>query len=204
MASAMIERAEFPVQRKRTLNGLWWASSGMGCSARSGATRRRGLRGRNGLRYTASPSLSKARSTLNTVTVVRALAGREEGLPRNACGIICPRLFRLGVTAGGLTFLKDLALCLMQAIVHFLQLVRALDLDAEVIEPRLLPPRRNGKVHARILKHPFGIIGLHHRRLRREQGRVECDSVVDTFHRDVDLHTFHGRAPSPRRQLTTH
>ena len=30
IASAMIERAEFPVQRKRTLNSFLWAASGMG------------------------------------------------------------------------------------------------------------------------------------------------------------------------------
>jgi len=38
-------------------------------------------------------------------------------------------------------FLKNFALRLVKATVHFLQLVRALDLDAKVIEARLLAPR---------------------------------------------------------------
>src|SRR6516164_2655571 len=128
----------------------------------SGATVCCGLRGRDNLRLAANLSLRNSRPPFDAMTVVRALARGEERLPRNTCRIIYPRFFRLGVAAGGLTFLEDFALCLMQATVYLLQLIRALDLDAKVVEPWLLPPRRNGKVHARVIQHPFGVVGLHH------------------------------------------
>src|SRR5215831_18344361 len=76
-----------------------------------------------------------ARAVLSgAVAINSALAGREEGLPSDAGGIVDPRFFRRGVAAGRLALLDDFAAGLAQTRVDLLELVGVLDLDAEVIE----------------------------------------------------------------------
>src|SRR5258708_24494806 len=99
MASAMIERAEFPVQRKRTLKGRPVTQA-------SRATCRRGRRSGCSLRNAAGLGMGHAGVILaGAIAVFRAFAGRVEGLPGNAGRIIDPGFLRLGITTGGLPLL---------------------------------------------------------------------------------------------------
>ena len=68
---------------------------------------------------------------------------------------------------------------LPQPRVDLLQLIGILDLDAEMIETGLAAARRDRKIHARIVEHPFRVIRLDDRRLRGEQRRIEPDGVAD-------------------------
>src|ERR1051326_1898464 len=125
------------------------------------------------------------------VAVDRALAGGEERFPRNAGGIVDPRLLALGVAAGHLSLFDHGAARLIQPAVDLVQLVFALDLDPQVIEARLFAARRDGEVDARIVEHPFGVVRLHDRGLGREQGRIEADRLRQILDADVDVKTFH-------------
>src|SRR5262252_8726499 len=161
MASAMIERAELPVHRNRTLKGS--AMSAL-CLAASRTRLRHGLRG--SLRLTAHLFVRDARATLSgAVAILRALARGEEGFPGDAGRIVDPRLFGLGIATGRLPLLDDRATGLAQARIDFLQFVPALNLNAEMIEARLLAACRDREIYARIIEHPFGIVRLDHGRL---------------------------------------
>src|SRR5437660_6855234 len=80
------------------------------------------------------------------VAVDRALARGEEGLPRDAGGIVDPGLLAFRIAAGDFSLLDDGAAGLMQAVVHFVQFALALDLDPEMIEARLFAARRDGEI----------------------------------------------------------
>ena len=82
----------------------------------------------------ASPVLAGA------VAVVGALAGRVEGFPGDAGGIVDPGFFRLGVTAVRLAFLEHIAARLTQPGVDVVQFLGVLDLNAEMVETRLPSP----------------------------------------------------------------
>src|SRR5215468_2343565 len=108
------------------------------------AARRRRLRHglRGGLRLAAHLCVSDACLTLSgAVAVMGALARRKKGFPRDARRIVDPRLFRLGIATGGLCLLDDRAAGFVQPCIDLLQLVLALNLNAEMIEPRLLAAR---------------------------------------------------------------
>src|SRR6202008_1513767 len=92
------------------------------------------------------------------VAVDRALAGGEEGLPGNAGRIVDPGLLALGVAAGHFALLDDGAARLMQPAIDVVQLVFALDLNPQMVEPRLLAARRDGEIDARVVEHPFRVI----------------------------------------------
>src|SRR5258708_967020 len=139
MASAMIERAELPVQRKSTLNGRFGTTA-------SRATGGRGDRSGCGLRYAVGLGMRHAGLALaGAIAIVGVFAGRVESLPRDPRWIIDPRFFRLGVTAGRFTLLDDRAASLAQSGVNFMQFRLVLDLNAEVIEARLATACRDRK-----------------------------------------------------------
>ena len=48
------------------------------------------------------------------------------------------------------------------------------------------------EVDAGIFQHPLRIVGFDHRRLRREQRRVEADRMRDIVDGDVDMEALHG------------
>src|SRR5262245_44232649 len=105
--------------------------------------------------------MDDTRLTLSgAVAIMRALARREKGFPRNAGRIVDPRLFRLGIATRRLSLLDDVAAGFMQPCIDLLQFVLALNLNAEMIETRLLAARRDRKIHARVVQHPFGVIRL--------------------------------------------
>src|SRR5262252_6985461 len=165
MASAMIERAELPVHRNRTLKGS--AMSAL-CLAASRTRLRHGLRG--SLRLTAHLFVRDARATLSgAVAILRALARGEERFPGDAGRIVDPRFFGLGITTGRLPLLDDLATGLAQARIDVAQFVLAFDLDAEMIEPRPFAARRDREIHSRVVQHPFGIVDLDHAGLGGEE-----------------------------------
>src|SRR5437879_2927201 len=98
MASAMIERAEFPVQRKRTLKGrpVTPASRATcrGC-CRSGL-------GRRSLRSAAGLGMRHPGVVLaGAIAVFRAFTDRMESLPGNAGRVVDPGFLRFGVAASG-------------------------------------------------------------------------------------------------------
>src|ERR1700676_4643075 len=160
MASAMIERAEFPVQRKSTLKRRSVTTASL-------ATSRRDRRSNGCRRYTACLGIGHAGLTLpGAVAVVSVLASRVEGLPRNTGGIVDPRFLRLGIAAGGFTLLDNRAARLTQAGINLMQFRLVLNLNPEMIEARFATACRDRKVYAWVIKHPFCIIRLHHGGLR--------------------------------------
>ena len=60
-----------------------------------------------------------------------------------------------------------------------------------MVEARPCAAHGDGEVDARVIQHPFGVVGFHYARPRREQGRVETDGLVQTVHGDVDVHALH-------------
>src|SRR5215472_15113526 len=140
--------------------------------------------------------MDDARVTLSgAIAVLRALARREECFPRNARGIVDPRLFGLGIATGRLSLLDDRAASFVQTRIDFLQFILALNLNAEMIQARVFTPSRNGEVNARIIEHPFGIVRLQHRGLHSKERGIEPDSSVEVIDTDVNMHAFHGRTP---------
>jgi hypothetical protein len=125
------------------------------------------------------------------VAIINALAASQEGFPRNASGIVDPRFFSLGVAAAGLSLLDDIAACLVKSAIDLVKLAFVLDLDAEMIESGHAAARRNRKIQAGIVEHPFGIVGLGNRWLCGEQFRIEADGALQIVDRDVNMHAFH-------------
>src|SRR5262245_31098167 len=86
--------------------------------------------------------VSAARLALSAaIAVLGARSRSEECLPCDARRIVSPGLFRLRIAAGSLALFDDVAACAAQTRVDFLQFVAALDLDTEMIKPRLLAAR---------------------------------------------------------------
>src|SRR5262249_56176041 len=110
-----------------------------------------------------------ARVVFDAHAVVGVLARGEERLPGNSRGIVDPRLFGLGIATGRLSLLDDRAAGLAQTRIDVAQLVLAFDLDAEMIEARLLAACRNREIHARVIQHPFPIVSLYHTSLPAPQ-----------------------------------
>src|SRR5262245_11777051 len=107
-------------------------------------------------------------------------------------------------STGGLSLLEDRAAGLVQTRIDLAQLVLAFDLNAEMIEPRLLAPRRDREIHARIVQHPFRIISLDHDRLHREQRRIKSDRIREVFDADMNMYALHGMySPIPRATAGT-
>jgi hypothetical protein len=69
-------------------------------------------------------------------------------------------LVRVGVAAGGHIFLGDRALGFGQARTDLVQFALILDLDAEMFDAGRGSALRDREVDARIVEHPFGVIGL--------------------------------------------
>ncbi len=152
-----------------------------------------------GLRGAARLFVRHARLPLTgAVAVVGALAGRQEGFPRDPRRIIDPGLFRFGVAATGFALLDHVAARPMQARVDLVQLTPVLDLNSQMIETGLPAARGDREIHARIVEHPLGIVALDHSGLRIEQRRIEADRALEVINGDVHVHALHGRAPSSR------
>ena len=125
------------------------------------------------------------------VAIGDALARGQEGFPGNAGRIVDPRFLRLGVAAGGLALLDDVAAGLAQAGVHLAQFAGILDLDAEMVEAGFAAPRRDREIHPRIVQHPFGVVRLHHGGPGREQRRVEADGLRNVADGHVHMQALH-------------
>src|SRR5262249_547929 len=125
------------------------------------------------------------------VAVDGTLAGGEESFPGDAGRIVDPGLLALRVAAGHLSLLDDGAAGLVQAAVHFAKFVFALDLDAEMIETRLLAARRDGEVDTRIVEHPLGVVRLHDRGRGRKQRRIKADRLRQALDAEMDMKAFH-------------
>src|SRR3546814_16575105 len=50
---------------------------------------------------------------------------------------------------------------------------------------------RDGKVDTRVVKHPLGVVGLHHCGRSSKQAGVECDRFLDVGHTDMRVETLH-------------
>src|ERR1700680_1871033 len=115
--------------------------------ATGGATGRRILR--RGLQNAARLRVCDARVLFDAYAVVGAFAGREKRLPRDAGRIVDPGLFGLRVAAGRLSLLDENPAGLAKPRIDVAQLAFGFDLDAEMIEARLLAARRDRKIDAR-------------------------------------------------------
>src|SRR5690606_8885792 len=149
--SARIERAELPVQRNRTVRGVPVIAALTTALDR----RRRELGRAAGFGSIRRHQLVEPRA----LSVIDRLAGGEEGFPDSALRIGDPALLRLRVAAGGRALLKNGAVGCFEAAVDFGQLVRALNLNAEMLDPfRGALAARDGEVDPGVLQHPLGIV----------------------------------------------
>src|SRR3546814_9789003 len=74
------------------------------------------------------------------------------------------------------------------------------DLDAEMLDAfGRMAVGRDRKVDARIIEHPFRVVGLHHRRLAGEQRGIETDRLVEICNPDVHMQAFHADFLSDRK-----
>src|SRR5450631_880782 len=87
-----------------------------------------------------------------------ALAGRQERLPFNALRILDPAFLALSVAASRLTLFNHRTFGALEPLVHFLKFRAIFDLNAEMVNARRCIVPADGKVHARILEHPLGIV----------------------------------------------
>src|SRR3546814_2164437 len=75
-------------------------------------------------------------------------------------------------------FRSNRSIGVAQAAVDFRQFILAFDLDAEMLDAfGRMAVGRDRKVDARIIEHPFRVVGLHHRRLAGEQRGIETDRL---------------------------
>src|SRR4029453_4723591 len=152
-------------------------------------------RGRGRHRWGAATVLGGVRGQggqYGVVAVDGRLAIGEEGFPYHAVRIADPRLLAFGVAAGGGSFLKQRTVGGSEAGVNFIEFVAAFDLNAEMLAALYgMVAGGNGEVDARIVEHPLGIIGLGHRRLGAEQGRIESDRLIEVLNPDMDVHALH-------------
>src|SRR5690606_37265701 len=103
------------------------------------------------------------------VAVHSALTLRKEGLPLHTLWVIDPALLALRVAASSAAFLKNRPLGALQPCVDLLELARIFDLNTEVLDAGSGASGADGEVHARLLQHPLGIVGLEHCRPSGEQ-----------------------------------
>ena len=125
------------------------------------------------------------------VAVNRAFAARQEGFPGNALRIENPGLLGFGVAAGGGAFFDKRCVGALQASIHLVEFVVILHLDSEVIDTLLFATRGNRKIDSWIIEHPFGVVGLDHRRFTGKQRIVKFDRRVEVGNRKVNVHSFH-------------
>ena len=64
-----------------------------------------------------------------------------------------------------------------------------------MVETRGGPARRDREIDARLVEHPFCVVGLRHAGRRAEQVAVEFGRDRQIVDADMDVHAFHGRAP---------
>src|SRR3546814_420153 len=129
---------------------------------------------------------------IDVVAVNRRLAIGEERLPHDALRIGDPTLLRLGVAAGGSTFLDNRTIGGLEATIDLGQLLLVFDLNAEMLDSLSgVIAGRNCEVDPRILEHPLRIVLLHHGRLRTEQGGVEADRLIEVLDSDMDMQALH-------------
>ena len=60
-----------------------------------------------------------------------------------------------------------------------------------MIKARFAAARRDGEIHARVVKHPLGVIRFGDRGLRREQRRVEANGPLQIVDGDMDMEALH-------------
>jgi hypothetical protein len=65
-------------------------------------------------------------------------------------------------------------------------------LETDMVHTDLRATRRNRKVHAGIVQHPFRVVRLDARRFRGEQLRIERDTGCKIVTMDVDLKPLDG------------
>ena len=114
-----------------------------------------------------------------------------ERLPRDAGGIGDPVLVRSRVTARHIFFLDDPRIGRREARMHPRELRRVVHLEAEMVHARSTAALRDREVHARIVEHPFRVVGLHDARLRAEHHGIEPDALLELGNGDVHVEALH-------------
>ena len=69
-------------------------------------------------------------------------------------------------------------ICRLQMATHGFEFGIALHLQTQVIDARLAAPLKDCKIHARVLQHPFGVIGLHNRGGNPEKRGIKTEEEV--------------------------
>jgi hypothetical protein len=127
----------------------------------------------------------------DAVAIDRALAGGVERLPGDPLRIHDPGLLGFRVAAGCFAFLEHGRLRALQAAVNLGELVLALYLDPQMIDPGTVTARRDREIDARVVQHPLGVIGLHHRRFGCEKRRIKSDRSLKIIDSDMDMEALH-------------
>jgi hypothetical protein len=93
-------------------------------------------------------------------------------------GVFDPSLLAVRVATNSRSFFEERAIDSHQAGVDLLELGFVLDLDTEVLYPYRRASGADRKIHARILEHPFRIVGLPHDRCCGEKLRIETNGML--------------------------
>jgi len=111
--------------------------------------------------------------------------------PRNSGWIGDPVLIRPRVAARLLVLLNQSGVGRFQLPMQSAQFLGRVDLKAQVIDAGGLTVCGNGKIYARILEHPLGVVGLHPRRLSPKQRRIEPDALREVMDGNMNVESFH-------------
>src|SRR5690606_12146397 len=101
--------------------------------------------------------------------------------------IFDPALLTLGVAASSKTFLEHRAVGPFEPPINLLELAPILDPNPEVLDAGGGATRADGEVHARILQHPLGVVGLEYGRLCGEQMRANSNRGLEVLDGHVDM-----------------
>jgi len=121
----------------------------------------------------------------------RNMAERVESLPSDSGRICHPIFVRTRVAARLFGFLNHLRIRRFELRLHAAELLIRVNLEAQVVDADRLPMARDGKVDARIVQHPLGVIVFQNRRVGTEHLRVEPDTVAEIGDRDVNVKALH-------------
>ena len=168
IASAMIERAELPVQRKSTLRRR--CSRFAPVSQQASALAVPLVRSR----------ISRARARdafARAVAIIRVFASRKKSFPRDSGWDLRSRIFRIWRSSRPSPLFDDIAAGRDAAVHRYRRNRLCSRPESQDDQARLSAARRNRKIHARIVKHPFGIIRLDDGRLGIKKRGIKADRL---------------------------
>ena len=145
----------------------------------------------------AGPCLHRGDISCATIGRRKILAERRERtecaerLPAKPLRVRHPSLVRARVAASRIFLFQDLLARRAKLLGHLVEFSLTLHLEPQMIEAGRLSPLGNRKVDARIVQHPFCVVGFEHARTGAEERGVEADRIRQVFNGDVNVQTLH-------------